>query len=116
MSVGDVEDVETIAQVIPGRLVAVDASPAVAVSVCEWQGVANAGAPAELTRVLERWNQKWGLTVLGFGDMEEADLVACIPKPPEDLVELIRTLRIGCDDVTFISDTEYGLLVHLWWG
>lgn len=109
------KDQETLTQIIPGRLVAVDASPATAVSVCEWQGVANAGTPAELTQVLERWNKQWGLEVLGFGDMEEADLVACIASPPEDLTEIVNTLRTGCDEVTFVLNTEYGLLIHLWW-
>ena len=109
------DDPEMFTHIIPGCLVAVDASSAQAVSVCEWQGVANAGTPAELTRVLQRWHQAWGLHVLGFGAMEEADLIACIPHPPEDLTRVVNTLRLGCDDVTLAADTAYGLLIHLWW-
>lgn len=110
-----VDDVEMITHGIPGQLVAVNTSAERAVSVCEWHGAVNAGTLAELTRVLERWHQVWGLTVMGFGNMEEADLVACIPDPPKDLASVVNTLRLGCDDVGLFHDPGYGLLIHLWW-
>ncbi len=41
--------------------------------------------------------------------------MARIPDPPEDLTEMLSTLRLACADVMVIRNATYGLLLQLWW-
>lgn len=97
-------------------LVAVECPNWMTVAVCEWHGSDNVAEAGSLAKVLQVWQERWGVEVLAFGAEEgDADLLVRIAREPDNREEMLTAMAVASDEVSFYQDADLGLLVNLWW-